>query len=244
MLTTLEGRMGSGKSLAAISLAYVEYLRREILISALEAVMKGIPWDDAAAKLVEGYQIGSKVAIGHLQEAMLIYEREGEEAFRDHKKIISNNHLNFPYTHFDPQYLLEHIEDEEIEDCIWILDEAYQMGLDSRSTSTKYNKLMSYIVAQTRKRGVDLYMCTHHIDALEKRIRRAVDVRGTCRFNKGPLEEDKAINRRRYNWATVRLRDLRTGNGRRIRIYGPAFWSLYDTTERIPFTRKMVEMEL
>jgi len=244
MLTSLEGRMGSGKSLAATSLAYVEYLRREILRSALEAVVKDVPWDKAVAKLVEGYQIGSKVAIDSLREAMQIYEREGEEAYRGEKKIISNNHLNFPYTHFDPKYLLEHIEDEEIEDCIWILDEAYQMGLDSRSTSTKYNKLMTYIVAQTRKRGVDLYLCTHHIDAIEKRIRRAVDIRGTCRFNKGPLEEDKPISKRRYNWVTVRLRDLRTGNGKKLRIYGPAFWGLYDTKERIPFMRKQVEMEV
>ncbi len=244
MLTTLEGRMGTGKSLTAVALAYVEYLRREILRSALEAVMKNIPWDKAIAKLVEGYQIGPRVATGNLQEAMQIYEKEGEEAYRPEKKVISNNHLNFPYTHFDPKYLLEHLEDEEIEDCIWILDEAYQAGLDSRSTSTKFNKLMTYIVAQTRKRGVDLYLCTHHIDAIEKRIRRAVDIRGTCRFNKGPLEEDKPIAKRKYNWVTVRLRDLRTGNGRRIRIYGPAFWSLYDTRERIPFTRKMVEMEI
>ena len=244
MLTTLEGRMGTGKSLTAVALAYVEYLRREILRSALEAVMKNIPWDKAIAKLVEGYQIGPRVATRNLQEAMQIYEKEGEEAYRPEKKVISNNHLNFPYTHFDPKYLLEHLEDEEIEDCIWILDEAYQAGLDSRSTSTKFNKLMTYIVAQTRKRGVDLYLCTHHIDAIEKRIRRAVDIRGTCRFNKGPLEEDKPIAKRKYNWVTVRLRDLRTGNGRRIRIYGPAFWSLYDTRERIPFTRKMVEMEI
>ena len=103
---------------------------------------------------------------------------------------------------------------------------------------------MTYIVAQTRKRGVDLYLCTHHIDAIEKRIRRAVDIRGTCRFDKGPLEEDKTISKRRYNWVTVRLRDLRNGNGRKLRIYGPAFWNLYDTKERIPFMRKMVEMEV
>ncbi len=244
MLTTLEGRMGSGKSLTAVSLAYVEYLKREILRASLKFVMGGTSWDKAVAQLVDAYQIGSKVATRTLQDAEGIYEREGEEAYRGEKKIISNNHLNFPYTHFDPKYLLDHIEDAEIEDCIWILDEAYQMGLDSRSTSTKYNKLMSYIIAQTRKRGVDLYLCTHHIDAIEKRIRRAVDIRGTCRFNKGPLEEEKQVSKRRYNWVTVRLRDLRSGQGRRLRIYGPAFWALYDTTERIPFMRKMVEMEV
>ena len=236
--------MGTGKSLTSVALAYAEWIKREILISALDYVMKDTGWDEAAAALIEQYKISKRVAEGNLQEALQIQGAEGEEAYREHKKVISNNHLNFPYTHFDPKYFLDHLEDEEIEDCILIMDEAYQMGLDSRSTATKYNKLLSYFIAQTRKRGVDLYMCTHHIDALDKRVRRAVDVRGTCRFNKGPLEEDKPIDKRKYNWATVRLRDMRTGDGKRIRIYGPAFWGLYETTERIPFLPKQIAVEL
>jgi len=236
--------MGSGKTMGAVSLAYTEYIKREILISALEYTLKETKWDEAVSGLIETYKISKAVAEGTLWEAQQIYKVEGEETYREHKKVICNNHLNFPYTHFDPKYFLEHLEDEEMEDCILILDEAYQMGLDSRSTSTKYNKLLSYFIAQTRKRGVDLYLCTHHIDALDKRVRRAVDIRGTCRFNKGPLEESKPISKRRYNWATIRLRDMRNGNGRRIKIYGPAFWGLYDTTERIPFLPKQVAVVL
>lgn len=244
MLTTFEGRMGTGKSLCAVSIAYTEWIKREILISSLRHVMGDTPWDEAITSLVEEYKISRRVAEGSLQEAMGICEVEGEEAYRDHKKIICNNHLNFPYTHFDPQYFLEHLEDEEMEDCILIYDEPAQAGLDSRSTATKYNKLMSYFIGQSRKRGVDVYFCLLHIDMMEKRIRRWIDIRGTCRFNKGPLEEDKPINKRRYNWATVRLRDMRNGNGRRIRIYGPAFWGLYDTNERIPFLPKQTAVEL
>ena len=244
MLFTLEGRMGSGKTLSATSIAYTEFLKREILIDSLKAVMDDTTWDAAAKALEEKFKISRKVADGMLGQAQQIFETEGEEAYREPKKVICNNHLTFPYTHFDPKYFLEHLEDEEMEDCILIMDEAYQAGLDSRSTSTKFNKLMFYFVAQTRKRGVDMYLCTHHIDALEKRIRRAVDVRGTCRFNKGPLEEEKPINKRRYNWATIRLRDMRTGAGRKLRIYGPAFWGLYDTRERIPFLQKQTDVEL
>jgi len=206
--------------------------------------LKDAKWDEAVPGLVEEYQISGRVAEGLLQEALRIYEIEGEEASRDHKKVICNNHLNFPYTHFDPQYFLEHLEDEEMEDCILIYDEPAQAGLDSRSTSTKFNKLMSYFVGQSRKRGVDIYFCLLHIDMMEKRIRRWIDVRGTCRFNKGPLEDDKPIPKRRFNWSTIRLRDMRNGNGRRIRIYGPAFWGLYDTDERIPFLPKQVAVEL
>ena len=244
MLTTFEGKMGTGKTLSAVSLAYTEYLKREIMISALDYIMRGTPWEEAVSGLFGLYGLSSRVAEDSLREGLRIQEIEGDEAFLPHKKIICNNHLNFPYTHFDPEYLLEHLEDEEIEDCILILDEAYQMGLDSRSTSSKFNKLLFYFVAQTRKRGVDLYMCTHHIDALEKRVRRAVDIRGTCRYNKGPIEAEKPVKQRRYNWSTIRLRDMRSGGGRRIRIYGPAFWALYDTNERLPFMPKQVAIEL
>ncbi len=244
MLVTLEGRMGSGKSLSAVALAYTEFIKREILISALEFVMKDTEWSKAILSLVESYKISERVAEGSLQEALSIYEVEGEEAYRGRKKVVCNTHLNFPYTHLDPKYFLEHLEDEEMEDCILIYDEPAQAGLDSRSTATKYNKLMSYFMGQSRKRGVDVYFCLLHIDMIEKRIRRWIDIRGTCRFNKGPIEKDKPIPKRQYNWATIRLRDMRNGNGRRIRIYGPAFWGLYDTMERLPFLPKQVAVEL
>jgi len=113
------------------------------------------------------------------------------EYIKNGLRVISNNHLNFgtkedgsPVVElFDTKYFLEHIEDTVLENCILILDEAYLLG-DSRSSASKLNKLMTYFVVQTRKRGVDLYMCTHHIDIFDKRIRRAVDVRGTCRYRK------------------------------------------------------------
>lgn len=107
--------------------------------------------------------------------------------YEDHllsgRKVISNDHLNFDFTHFDISYFLEHIvqNDTELEDCILLVDEFYQIA-DSRSSATKLNKLWSYFVVQTRKRGVDLYICTHHLDHIDLRNRRAVDIRGACRF--------------------------------------------------------------
>ena len=98
-------------------------------------------------------------------------------------KVISNNHYNFPYTHFDTKYFVENIETNELENCILVLDESYLLT-DARSSSTKLNKLMTYFTAQTRKRNVDLYLCVHHIDVMDKRLRRAVDIRGTCRYRK------------------------------------------------------------
>ena len=98
------------------------------------------------------------------------------------KKIISNVHLNIvPYTQFSLEYFLENLTNTELEDCVLLLDEMYQLQ-DSRRSATKLNIVMSYFIVQTRKRGVDLYICTHHIENIDIRTRRAVDIRGSCRY--------------------------------------------------------------
>ena len=110
-----------------------------------------------------------------------------EEGKRTSRRIISNVHLNIEgYQHFDIAWFLEHVADHEIEDSILVLDEMYQV-MDNRSTATKLNKLLSYFVVQTRKRGVDLYVCTHHLLHIDLKLRRAVDIRGSCRYTKRGL---------------------------------------------------------
>jgi len=99
---------------------------------------------------------------------------------REQKKVISNMHLRFPYTKFDLAWFLEHITDTEIMDCDLLLDEPGQL-MDARSSQTKMNKLWTYFVVQTRKRGVDLYLPVHSIENIDVRIRRAIDIRGSCR---------------------------------------------------------------
>ena len=101
------------------------------------------------------------------------------------KKVIANIHLNFPYTHFDHEYFLEHIKlkDLELNDSDTILDEAQQV-LDARRSGGKLNILYGYYVVQTRKRDVDLYATFHNIDVMDKRFVRQVDNRGTCRYQK------------------------------------------------------------
>jgi len=107
-------------------------------------------------------------------------------AYDEHKrigrKVISNQPLQFEHQKFSIEWFLEHISDNELEDCILVLDEMYQIA-DSRSSGTKLNKLFSYFVVQTRKRGVDMYVCTHHLDHIDLRLRRAVDIRGSCRYH-------------------------------------------------------------
>lgn len=239
------------------------------------------------------------------------------EHTKNGKQVIANTHLTFPYTQFNREWFLENLatEEGELHDCVLILDETY-LYMDS-SHRSKSARLFTYFVGQTRKRNVDLYICTHHIDVIDKRIRRAIDVRGTCRYLKedpcrkcggtghigkkgrelrstdimaiplstpedaGPLDEEeqervskelqpssvgvlepstspitgetlrqindaslcpRCLGYGKTGWATTKFLDLRSGRRTRIRIFGPAFWGLYDTTEIVPLTAKQMKI--
>ncbi len=109
-----------------------------------------------------------------------------EESDRLNRKVISNVTLKTgpggfkEYQKFDIAWFLENLISHEVENCILLLDEMYQLA-DSRNAPTKLNKLFSYFIVQCRKRDVDMYFCTHHIDHVDLRLRRAVEVRGACR---------------------------------------------------------------
>ena len=178
------------------------------------------------------------------------------EYYKNGTRVISNVKVNFPHETLDTQFLVDHMLDDELEDCIMILDEAY-IYLDARSSATKLNKLFSYFVAQTRKRGVDLYVCIHHIDTMDKRLRRAVDVRGTCKFRKedpcklckgSKLDPksgedcDRCCGYGTGGIVSINLFDLRNSTRNRIQLHGPTYWKLYDTRELVAVTGKQVNI--
>lgn len=108
---------------------------------------------------------------------------------RDHeiegKKIFSTMPLNFEYTPFTIEYFVHTMaeEGEPLEDCSLLFDEAHQF-MDSRDTATKSNKLMTYLMGQSRKRKTDIYLATHSISNLDIRIRKLIQIKGSCKFAK------------------------------------------------------------
>ena len=99
------------------------------------------------------------------------------------KRIICNNHLNFDYTHFDLEFFVSNIASNEMENCVLFLDEAYQY-LDCRLSQSKMTRLFTYFIVQTRKREVDFYFTTHSLENVDVRLRKAVDIRGACNYEK------------------------------------------------------------
>jgi hypothetical protein len=122
---------------------------------------------------------------------------------------------------FDIEYFIEHLADKEIYESLIIFDEAY-LYMDSRgSGGSRMNKLFTWFVNQTRKRDVDLYICTQHKDQLDKRLLRACTLRVLCMMDeKRHIVKNKLIN-------------MRSGDKNYLYIYAPDWWELYDTKEVI-----------
>lgn len=175
-----------------------------------------------------------------------------EEHRLNDRKIISNDHLNFDFTHFDIAWFLEHLVDSEMEGCIILLDEMYQIA-DSRSSATKLNKLFTYFVVQTRKRDVDLYICTHHLDHIDLRLRRAVDVRGACRYrSEAPCKKchgkgevggrpcDRCLGYGELGWVRAHFLDRRLRRRYTLDVFANKYWHLFNTKERIPMQARIL----
>lgn len=104
------------------------------------------------------------------------------EHVKNKRRVFANYKLNFPYTHIDPEFIADNLEGDTLTDGVMILDEAASM-LEARTSGKKSVRLFSTsIVMQARHRDLELYICTQHIDMVEKRTRRVPATRGTCRY--------------------------------------------------------------
>ncbi len=154
-------------------------------------------------------------------------------AFRQHieeeRTVYANYHLKFPHKFIkNVEEFAQKLETEDFNDCVFCIDES-NIYMDSRTSARKVNQLYAGFAAQTRKRGVDLILATHHIDQLDKRIRRFVSIRCKPRFN---LRTQQVL---------VRVFDKRSGQHSSFMIDGPQFYHLFDTGEVVPLPRRLMK---
>jgi hypothetical protein len=258
---TFEGVMGSGKSLTANTMAYMEFYAREMIRFCFSKLKEGLTPKQIAKILKDEYDVDKVKAAEFLTEASLAINKGDTGIPR--LRIYSNTELNIGVdedeknlvTPFDTEFFLAHVLDWELHDCLIILDEAY-IYLDSRSSASKMNKLFTYFISQTRKRDVDLYICTQHIDQVDKRLRRAATWRGTCTYNeekpcrgcsgvgwvtgKGGQKEKcpRCLGNCKWGTATTFFVRRKPREKKKVTIWGPAVYSLFDTHELVKFQGK------
>lgn len=156
--------------------------------------------------------------------------------FKDGIKIYSNYKLNFQFEYLSPS-VIENLFKLKGEKVSFGIDEMH-IFLDARSSFSSKNKLISYWILQTRKRGITLYYTTQYYSQVDKRLRNSTDYLIKA-YNLG----DK--NNPILFYSIFKKVDVVGGSENYIELKSfflkniKKFFKLYDTTEIInPFNDK------
>ncbi len=92
-------------------------------------------------------------------------------------KVVSNYCLKFPFTVFE----LNDFIDGKYENCMVLLDEAYNYLEARLSGSNLKNKFMSYMLFQSRKKGLEIILTSQLMSTLDLRYRNLADTFVYCK---------------------------------------------------------------
>lgn len=96
------------------------------------------------------------------------------------KDVVANYELkNIKYTKFNIKKFIN----GEYSSCVVLIDEVYQY-IDSRDSQTSLNKLFSYILFQSRKKGLEIYICAQLFSTIDIRYRSLSDLIINCEKGK------------------------------------------------------------
>lgn len=160
-----------------------------------------LDWYSTGRQIVANYSIN----LNRINDDGFVKEvKDGDFEYFDYEKFVGDMKNNV-----------------ELYNKTVVLDEAY-LFMDSRRSQSGFNNLMTYFTLQTRKRGVDLYICTQQFTNVDLRLRQNADIRATCRFDKASQV------------CRVRMVNMRDGTRRVVKIYGPEYYKFFDTNEIPP----------
>ncbi len=141
------------------------------------------------------------------------------------RKIFSNIKLNFPYTHVSQEDLLEMASGGfNLQDGVLVLDEIH-IYLDSRTSMSKENRVITYFALQTRKVGVDLYYTTQYINQVDLRLRNLTNALIEC------YTQENSETKEKYTLNVIRMRKINKVITKKIIFQTSKVYNLYNTYE-------------
>lgn len=142
-------------------------------------------------------------------------------------KVFSNFNLSFPFESYTLQDLINYSNDDtNFNKSVILLDEAH-IFLDSRSSVSNKNKVISYFLLQTRKKGCHLFYTTQRYHQVDKRLRDNTDILTQC-TTKTLSNGDKYT----LNYYEVEKNGV-VRNYKKIYKHTNKLYSLYDTNQII-----------
>lgn len=210
LIVLFEGRMGSGKSLLSTAYSVMELVNNDRKIvsnsTVFLPVLKNPETDEEYEMYAETIMVGDEKKI---VEAGYVINDERYCRFEklDYEKLV---------------YWMEN--NTTLFNATLVIDEIYLFA-DCHLSSSGLNRLVSYLALQTRKRDLDLYINSQQYENMEVRLRRNVDIRFVCSYDKNT------------EWCSFKIIDVKSGKrSRRKYLYGPNWYPFFDTDE-IPSLR-------
>jgi hypothetical protein len=159
----------------------------------------------------------------------------GYSKYKEGKKILSNYRLKYKHEIISKEVLSHYTDsDTSIKDCTMLIDEM-QTVLDCRDSGKKDNKLLSYMILQTRKRGVDLFYTTQQFWNVEIRLRRNTDLLIECRPIYSIVKGKKSLKSILLSFWIPSGSEVMTYKGRKLIKDPSSLFKLYDTYEIIGY---------
>lgn len=151
--------------------------------------------------------------------------------------IYSNTWLAFPFKKLTLDFLLDIVEkDLDLEDkCVFFIDEV-PIWLDSRCSSTKRNRVVSYFLAQTGKLSKDtdygliLYFTAQYPDMVDKRLRHFTDKGIEC-------EKFISENNKYFIQTITVFRGTKSYEYKKLIKGNSLLFNLYDTRKKIKYEK-------
>lgn len=146
---------------------------------------------------------------------------------QEDKKIISNMRLNFNHQYITLDNFMSMIDNKEnLTDCILLLDELH-IWLDSRTSMSKRNRVVSYLLLQSRKLSIDIFYTTQYITQVDVRVRNLTNTLVECYTDVSPEDSEK------YTLNIVNIRKINKMITRKHIFKTRYVYNLYDTNEVI-----------
>ena len=131
------------------------------------------------------------------------------------KKVVANFHLNYDYEEFS----MDKFVNARYSNCVLLMDEAY-VYLESRLSMSEKNRATSYILFQSRKKNLNLYLTMQLRSTIDIRFRTLADSFIYC----------QGLTRHGYKYTFMNR------NGLTSTVYLPLieatkFYQMYNTNE-------------
>lgn len=119
--------------------------------------------------------MGSGKTLSMVRIAYILYKKYNYD-------VYSNIVLNFPFKLLTLDDIIEYSNnDKSFNNSVFLIDEAH-IFIDSRSSGSRRNLIISYFILQTRKKNVWLLYTTQYLHQVDKRLRGSTNVFTECYF--------------------------------------------------------------